>query len=147
MSKTCLLCHVVFGTKRRRPTITPEFKRDLYNYIFGLIKKRNCTVVRINGISDHIHILLDLHPSVALADLVKVIKQGSNNWLKSNASFPLFEGWASGYYAASVGLEGKELCRNYIINQEIHHSSLSYINELEILLHDTDLEFREEDWE
>jgi REP element-mobilizing transposase RayT len=38
----------------------------------------------INGIEDHIHILSDLHPSIALADFIKDIKVSSSKWMKES---------------------------------------------------------------
>ena len=146
MSKTCILCHIVFPTKQRERTIELSRKKELYGYIWGIIKKRKCNVIRINGMQDHIHLLIDLHPSIALADLVKVIKQGSTNWLKENRIFPLFNGWATGYYASSVGIEAKESCRQYIINQEVHHQGIELRGEIENELKSHGMEWMEDDW-
>ena len=121
-------------------------KRELYGYFHGVIKKRQCRTIRIGGIEDHVHILVDLHPSVALADLVKILKQGSTNWLKENRIFPMFGGWSSGYFAASVGIEGKDKCVEYIKNQELHHKRISYVDEIRDSLEENELEWIEQDW-
>ena len=93
MSKTLSLFHLVINTYKRKMTITEEHKKSLYAYIFGILKNHDCFVHRINGISNHIHILFDLHPSLALANVVKDIKQSSSVWLRINPSFPDWEGW------------------------------------------------------
>lgn len=93
MSKTCILCHIVFATKQRQMVIVPENKRRLYAYL-GIINDRGCRALRIGGIENHVHLLIDLHPSIALAHLVKVLKQSSSNWLRTNNLFPWFRGWA-----------------------------------------------------
>ena len=147
MSKTCILCHVVFSTKYRQKTIESSKKRELYRYMYGIIEKRRCKVIRINGMEDHVHLLIDLHPSIALADLVKAIKQGSTMWLKENWIFPYFNGWTSGYFASSVGIEGMETCRLYIINQETHHTQIDFLEEIEHAVKNHGLEWREDDWE
>lgn len=46
--------HVVFGTKGRHQTITPEHRKELYAYIFAIFKENKCYVYRINGMADHI---------------------------------------------------------------------------------------------
>ena len=147
MSKTSLLCHIVFATKMRERTILMDKKRELYAYINGIIQNKNCYTIRINGMDDHIHILVDMHPTVAVADLVKVIKQSSSNWLRQNWLFPMFMGWGKGYYAASIGIEGKEACRNYIMNQEEHHRNENFMQEMERAIKETQLEWYEGDWE
>jgi REP element-mobilizing transposase RayT len=74
MSYRQILYQIVFATKYRQHTIADAHCNELYRYIWGIIKNKNCKLFRINGVEDHIHILCDLHPSVALADLVKDIK-------------------------------------------------------------------------
>ena len=97
MSKTQILLHIVFTTKYRLQTIPLLHKRELYRYIYGIIRNYHCHTLRINGMTEHVHILLDLNPTVALADLVKKIKQSSSVWMKINPYFNLFEGWNTGY--------------------------------------------------
>ena len=57
-----ILYHIVFRTKGSEKTIRQEHRKDLYQYIRGIIKNKNCVLFQINGMEDHIHILSDLHP-------------------------------------------------------------------------------------
>ncbi|GHV58168.1 hypothetical protein FACS1894182_09250 [Bacteroidia bacterium] len=91
-----ILYHIVFCTHNRENTIPREHQEFLYKYIWGIIKKRNSVLYRINGTENHIHILSDLHPTVALSDYIKEIKIASNRWMKESGRFPLFMGWAQG---------------------------------------------------
>ena len=77
-----ILYHIVFRTKYSEQVINQEYSADLYKYIWGIIKNKKCMLFRINGMADHIHILSDLHPSVALSDYIKDIKVASNKWMK-----------------------------------------------------------------
>ena len=97
--------------------------------------------------SDHVHILFDLNPSIALADIVKSIKRSSTLWLKGNGIFPYFEGWQEGYYAVSVGPDGLNACRQYIVNQEKHHSTTGFIDEIKDLILHSNLQWYSKDWE
>ncbi len=101
----------------------------------------------MNGRPDHLHILVDIHPTVALADLVKTIKQSSGNWLRYNPHFPSFDKWGDGYYAVSIGVDGIEACRNYIINQEIHHVNKILINEMKEMSSFYGLAWHPDDWD
>jgi REP element-mobilizing transposase RayT len=94
-----ILYHLIFRTKESRKTLVQEHSRELYAYLMGIIKNKNCFLYRIIGIEDHIHILSDLHPSIALADYMRDIKTSSSIWLKQSTKFPAFEGWADGYAA------------------------------------------------
>ena len=107
---------IVFGTKHRKPTINKEFETDLYKYIYGIIKNKNCKLYRINGIEDHIHIMSDLHPTVCLSDYIKDIKVASSLWMKESGKFPLFEGWQEKYGAFTYSIREKDMIINYIKN-------------------------------
>ena len=148
MSKTCILCHIVFGTRKRKFTIPTLSKPNLYQYITGIIKAKNCSRIAINGMPDHIHVLVDLNPTVPLAEMVRSIKQSSSNWIKENGRlFPLFDGWGKGYYAASVSPKLKESCISYISGQELHHGGDGFVRELRFLIEKTGMEWYDEEWE
>jgi REP element-mobilizing transposase RayT len=74
------------------PTIQPDYAAQLYECITGIIKNKNSHLYRINGANDHLHILTDMHPSLALADFMREIKVSSSVWMKSSGLFPLFNG-------------------------------------------------------
>lgn len=108
---------IVFRTKSNKHALTEEHCDELYKYISGIIKNKNCTIYRINGVSDHIHIVCDLHPSVALADLIKDIKIASNIWMKNSGKFPDFNGWSDGYGAFTYSIKEKDRLIEYVKNQ------------------------------
>ena len=94
---TQLLYQIVFSTKNREHTLLNSSCEELYRYIWGILKNKNCHLYRIGGISDHIHIITHIHPSVSLATLVKDIKLASSEFIKSQKLFPDFRGWQNGY--------------------------------------------------
>ncbi len=129
-----ILYHLVFRTKESRKTIVPAYSRDLYAYFMGIIRNKNCFLYRINGMEDHLHILCDLHPSIALADYMRDIKTSSSIWLKQSKKFPEFNGWADGYAALTYGWKDKDMIAAYIKNQQEHHKKESFEDELRRLL-------------
>jgi REP element-mobilizing transposase RayT len=129
-----ILYHIVFRTKNGEKTLSQEHIKDLYAYIMGIIKNKNCFLYRINGMEEHIHLLSDLHPSIALADYVRDIKTASSLWLKEQDNFPIFEGWADGYAALTYTWRDKEMIVNYIKNQQEHHKKVSFMDEYRRLL-------------
>ena len=68
---TQILYQIVFSTKYREHTLTKPGREELYRYISGVLKNKNCHLYQIGGVADHLHIVTHLHPSVALASLVK----------------------------------------------------------------------------
>ena len=146
MSKTRILIHIVFCTKYRHPVIPFEHRRRLYAYIHGIIGNFRCQTLRINGTDNHIHILINLHPTVALAALVKELKRSSTIWMKDNPDFAKFTAWNSGYYAASIGSKEEIACIEYIKNQETHHRGHDLLNEMKVLAMEYRLDWDDRDW-
>ena len=138
-----ILYHIIFRTKGSEKTLSLEHKRELYAYIMGVIKNKNCFLYRINGMEEHVHILSDLHPSIALADYVRDIKTSSSLWLKQNLNFPNFMGWADGYAALTYAYRDKEIIINYIINQQEHHKKVSFVEEYRKLLNEHEIKIDE----
>lgn len=66
----------VFAVSGRLSLITQDFREELHKYITGIVRKKDQKLIAINGMSDHIHILIGLRPAMALADLVRDIKIG-----------------------------------------------------------------------
>ena len=135
---------IIFGTKHRQPTVDETNCRELYQYISGVIKHKNCKLYRINGMEDHIHIFSDLHPTVSLSDYIKDIKVASNIWMKASGKFPKFEAWQEGYGAFTYSIREKDMIINYIKNQKEHHKAETFYDEFKRLLIENGIEFDEQ---
>ena len=133
---------VVFGTNRL-PTIPESHCTELYKYISGIVKNKNCKLFCINGVEDHIHIFSDLHPTICLADYVKDIKVASSLRMKSNSHFPKFKSWQEGYGAFTYSIREKDRIINYIKNQKEHHKKETFYDEFKSLLTENRVEFDE----
>lgn len=123
MTYTQIIYQIVFSTKNRERTLHKDNRDDLYIYIWGLLKNKNCHLYRIGGVEDHIHILTHIHPSVSLASVVKDIKLASSKYIKENNVFNNFNGWQEGYGAFTYSIKEKDNLIEYIKNQEQHHGS------------------------
>ncbi|MDE6286511.1 MAG: IS200/IS605 family transposase [Muribaculaceae bacterium] len=130
MSKVTALYHIVFATKNRALSIPMELREELYRFIWHEIKTTGSTLYRIGGVSDHVHMLVNLHPSTSLADLMRDVKSHAAQWMKADARFTRFDGWAKEYYACSVSPQHKDAVIAYIISQPQHHAKINFANEL-----------------
>ena len=104
---TDITYHLVFGTKNRVRVLDKPRRDDLYRFIWGLLKKRNCHLYRIGGVEDHLHVLTSLHASLALADLIKEIKTSTSTWIKGEGVFPGFKYWQEGYGGFTTDAESR----------------------------------------
>lgn len=140
---TQILYQLVFSTKSRERTLSENKRDDLYKYITGILKNKNCQLFRINGTEDHLHILTHLHPAVSLSNLIKDIKIASSLWIKENNIFRYFNGWQIGYGAFTYSIKEKDRLIAYIKDQQNHHKIKSFNKELIQLLNEHGVEYDE----
>lgn len=74
MAHVVLYYHIVWRTKRSEHSITEEYERELYAYIHGYCNEKQCTLIRIGGMSDHLHMLVAIRPDIAVSEFMKVLK-------------------------------------------------------------------------
>jgi REP element-mobilizing transposase RayT len=130
--------HVVFSTKDRRSTIPPEFRPRLWAYVGGIGKNLGIFVHAVGGMADHIHLLIQVPPSLALAKAVLAIKSNSSRW--ANEQGHKFA-WQQGYGAFSVSNSVIPAVARYIRNQETHHRKMAFDAEFVALLKKHGMEF------
>jgi REP element-mobilizing transposase RayT len=140
---TQIIYQIVFSTKNRERSLNKYKRDDLYKYIWGVLKNKNCHLYRIGGVKDHIHILTHLHPSISLSALVKDIKLASSAYIKENKLFTYFNGWQEGYGAFTYSIKEKDNLIEYIKNQEQHHAIKTFKDEYLELLKEHEIEFDE----
>ena len=140
---TQIYYHIVFSTKDRIPVLKAERRKDLYRYIWGIVKNRSCHLYRVNGPEDHVHILTSLHPTVNLADFVKEIKTGTSLWIKANSVFACFSHWQDGYAAFTHSKYEIDPLIEYVKGQVEHYRRTSFAEEYRKLLVDAGIEFDE----
>ena len=128
------LYHIVFTTKHNLDTIKQDHVNELYAYITGIIKNKNSHLYRINGIENHVHILTDIHPSIASADFVRDIKASSSFWIKNTILFSSFIGWEEGYGSFTCSYRDLNMLIEYIKNQQDHHKTVTFEDEYRRLL-------------
>ena len=135
--------HLVFGTRSRENTLPESEHRKLYNYFWGIFQNKQCHLYQINGTTNHLHFLFELHPSVSLASLVKDLKLGSSQFIKKEKGFPAFKGWQEGYGAFTKSLADKVTVVNYIKRQKEHHKQVDFRKEYRQLLIEHGVSFDE----
>jgi len=137
--------HIVFGTKYRKKTIPNAYCSLLYKYIWGIIENKKSKLYRINGDAEHIHLLVDIHPTMRVSTFVKDLKVSTSIWLKQQIEFKQFEGWAEGYASFTISHNDRMNVIEYIKNQKEQHKTISYKEEYIALLKEFGIEFDEKD--
>src|SRR5690606_1103275 len=124
--------------------ITGEVEPLLYAYMAGILKNKESTAIKINGVPDHIHILFRLSKNHALAKVVEAVKKDSSKWIKCQGIRDFK--WQIGYGAFSVSSSKLEVVRNYIINQKEHHKKQTLKEEIEAFVKEYDISAYDEQY-
>ncbi len=126
--------HLVFAVKYRDGVIQASWKDELYKYITGIVQNNKHKLLSINGMPDHVHILLGLRPSQSISDLLQDIKGSSSKWINEKKFIKTRFEWQEGYGAFSYSKSQIKAVTEYIENQELHHQKKTFREEyLEML--------------
>ena len=124
-----LYIHIVFAVKGRQNLISKNKKNEIYKYITGIITHQKQKLIAINGMPDHIHILVGIKPNISISDLVRDIKSSSSKFINEqkwiNGKFE----WQTGFGAFSYGHSQLATIIKYIENQEEHHKTKTFKEE------------------
>jgi putative transposase len=140
---TSIIYQIVYSTKYRTPCLDKEIRPELFKYIWGILKNKKCHLYRMNGVEDHLHIVMDLHPTIALSNLIKDIKLASSKMIKEKNLIKNFLGWQIGYGAFTYSINEKENLIEYVKNQEEHHKKITFREEYISLLNEYGIEYDE----
>ena len=131
---TNLLFHIVYSTKYRKPVIEKSWQDDLYGYTGGIIRDHKGTLLCMGGVSDHVHLLAKLSPTIAVSDMLRLIKSNSSKMVNETMTLLIPFEWQPGYAAFSVSESQYPRVRDYILNQEEHHRKKTFQEEFIELL-------------
>ena len=126
---TQLYFHIVFAVQKHARMIDKSWKDDLYKYITGIISNKSQKLMIINGMPDHVHILISTKPDCNLSDLVRDIKSNSTKWINENRLIKSKFAWQNGFGAFTVSQSQLKKVIRYIENQKQHHRSKSFKEE------------------
>ncbi len=133
---------IVFAVKGRQSLIHPDWEEELYKYITGVITNKGQKLLAINGMPDHIHILIGMKPSCCLSDLVREIKKSSNNFIKERRLTKHKFAWQGGFGAFSYSYKNVDTVIKYIKNQKEHHRKKTFKEEYTTFLEKYGIEYQ-----
>lgn len=135
---------IVFAVKGRDSLIAKNWEDELYKYITGIITNKGQKLIAINGMPDHIHILIGMKPTCCLSDLVREIKKSTNEFIKEKKFTRLNFQWQEGYGAFSYSHSALDNVIAYINNQKEHHTKKTFREEYVEFLEKFKIEYKKE---
>lgn len=142
-SYTCLHYHLVFSTKNREPTITPEIQSRLWEYLGGVVRGGKGIPIQIGETPDHVHLLVTLRQETSITDFMRELKAASSRWIHDTIPAASHFAWQAGYGAFTISHSAVDSVKQYIANQEEHHKKLTFQEEFRALLQRHGISFDE----
>ncbi|QEC77438.1 IS200/IS605 family transposase [Mucilaginibacter ginsenosidivorax] len=141
---TQLYIHFVFAVKFRASLISEKWDERLRLYMTAIVQNNGHKMIAINNMPDHVHLLIGLNPKQAIADLMRVLKSDSSEWVnKENLTAGKFQ-WQDGYGAFSHSKSEVDRVVKYILNQKKHHNEKTFLTEYRQLLKRFDIPYDEQ---
>jgi len=103
--------------------VTAALQERLWPYLGGIARENKMTAIEIGGVADHVHILLSLPSSMAIAKALQLIKGGSSKWVHDTFPDQRFFGWQTKYGSFSVSVS------QLVKAQPEHHRRMTFKEE------------------
>ena len=100
----------------------------------GILRNLKSRLIQAGGMPDHPHLLIELHPTISVVEVIQKLKSNSSRWIKQK--FPRLRRfrWQEGYAAFSVSRSRLPRVKEYIRNQPEHHKKVTFSEEIRLLL-------------
>ena len=141
---TQLYIQLVFAVRGRKSFIQYSWDEELYKYITTVVQKDKHKMLAVNGMPDHIHLLVGLNPAISISNLVQDVKRASNTWINEKGFVNDKFSWQDGYGAFSYGKSQVDQVCKYVLNQKEHHKKQTFKTEYMSLLKLFEIEFKDE---
>jgi REP element-mobilizing transposase RayT len=135
--------HVIFAVKKRQTMLNKEIRPRIFSYMSGIISSMKHKSIIVNGMSDHVHILIGLNPSVSLSETVHNIKRSTSLYINKEGLCPGKFYGQEGYASFTYSHSQIESVYNYIKNQEKHHQKSTFRKEYIAFLQKFEIKFDE----
>ena len=145
MANTYTQIHIqaIFAVRNRDCVISPVWQHELYKYITGIVQNNKHKLLAINGMPDHLHLMIGLRPAQSISELLQDIKRSSAMWINQKRFLKTRFSWQEGYGAFSYSKKELPNVIRYIMNQQQHHQKETFIKEYTSLLDEFEVDFDE----
>jgi putative transposase len=123
---TQLYIHLVFAVKNRETVLSKNIRNRVFEYMSGIANNMKHKSIIINGVTDHVHILLGLNPAISISDTVHDLKRNSSLFINNEKlSIGRFS-WQEGYGGFTYSRSQLHDIYHYIEHQEEHHKKKTF---------------------
>ena len=133
--------HAIFAVHSRENILFLKYRNELYKYISGILNHNKQFSLAVNGDRDHVHVFFEMHPTIALSDVIRIVKSNSSKWINDRNFVKGRFSWQEGYGAFSYSRSQRNKVIKYIMNQEKHHNKRTFREEYLNLLKKFQIDF------
>ena len=133
--------HIVLVVKNRESLIVKRHQPEIFRYMSGIITNKGHKSIIVNGMPDHVHILIGLNPAFAISDIVREVKKSTSSFINNKGYLKGKFYWQQGYGAFSYSRSQLDKVYNYILNQERHHMKSDFKTEYLNLLNEFQIDY------
>jgi putative transposase len=123
MTYSRLFYHIVWTTKQRLPLITESNEAAIYRVICDKVAELNGIVHAANGMPDHVHLVVTLLPTLALANTIGQFKGSSSFIANRIAGQSQSFAWQKEYGVLSISESHVPVIIRYVEQQKQHHAT------------------------
>jgi putative transposase len=138
---TQLYIQFVFAVQNRISLIQPSWEDELYKYITGIVQNHKHKLIAVNGMPDHLHLFVGLHPTQSISNLMQIVKGESSEWINKKHFVKGAFRWQEGYGAFSYSRSALHNVYIYIKNQKEHHEKTTFIDEYKNMLDEYEIDY------
>ena len=126
--------HFVWTTKNRLPLLSDDIRQRVFQHIRENARAKGIFLDYVNGYREHVHCLISLGTEQILSWIVKMLKGESSHWINQQGLILQKFQWQHEYFAVGVGESILDRTRDYIRNQEKHHSKKPFKDEFDAMI-------------
>jgi REP-associated tyrosine transposase len=131
-TRTFLFIHVMWTTLNRAPILKKPVRMVLFAFLQKHSAEKGIKIIAIQGVEDHLHVLLQLNPAQNLSQVVRSLKNDAAVWVKDTNLLDAELEWQPEYAAYTVSPSGMKQVMEFIANQETYHKSKTLESELAV---------------
>jgi putative transposase len=140
---SALYYHIVFSTKGREPWIAPDIEARVWGYLAEVANMYGMVALKIGGLEDHIHAVLEIPPTLPVSKAVQLLKGNSSRWIRLTLPELDTFRWQDGYGVFTVSKSTLPATIRYVERQREAHLKRTFQDEFRALLSRHDVAYDE----
>jgi REP element-mobilizing transposase RayT len=134
MVQIFLYVHIIWSTRDRQQILSKPVRVVLYAHLKKMAEEKGIHLHSINGVEDHMHLLLQLHPAQNLSQVMRLLRSETTDWLNGIQLLKVEFAWSDEIIAYSVSPGSLLQVTSFIDRQEEYHETKTFESEIEIFL-------------